>query len=122
MVGAVYLDNTALIFNNAVLLFDWELDADHVRQLVYGDNGPKLQGTLSGWKVKAKAYWAPNTIQKEQAFVRLFIGKDKDLSCLAGQVELTTLQKTDGICETELILQGVSLISLEGYRSEERSP
>ena len=110
LVGAVYQNNTAPLSDNIALLFDWILEAEHRKEYTYG---PELHGVLNDWHVKAEAYWAPETMPQGQYFVRLFIGKGKDLRCLAGQVELPTLQKTDGICESEIRLNGIGGVRCE---------
>jgi len=110
LVGAVYVDDAAPVSDNIALLFDWTLEVQHRKEYTYG---PELHGILNDWQVKAKAYWAPEQLPKGPAFVRLFIGKGKDLRCLAGQVELPTLQKTDGICESEIRLDGIGGVKCE---------
>ena len=110
LVGAVYVDDAAPLSDNIALLFDWILEAEHRKEYTYG---PELHGILNDWHVKAEAYWAPEQLPKGPAFVRLFIGKGKDLRCLAGQVELQTLQKTDGICESSIKLNGIGGIKCE---------
>jgi len=110
LVGAVYQNNTAPLSDNIALLFDWILEAEHRKEYTYG---PELHGVLNDWHVKAEAYWAPETMPQGQYFVRLFIGKGKDLRCLAGQVELPTLQKTDGIFESDINLNGIGGIKCE---------
>ena len=110
LVGAVYVDDAAPFSDNIALLFDWTLEVQHRKEYTYG---PELHGILDDWHVKAEAYWAPEQLPKGPAFVRLFIGKGKDLRCLAGQVELPTLQKTDGICESEIRLNGIGGVRCE---------
>ena len=110
LVGAVYQNNTAPLSDNIALLFDWILEAEHRKEYTYG---PELHGVINDWHVKTEAYWAPETMPQGQYFVRLFIGKGKDLRCLAGQVELPTLQKTDGICESSIKLNGIGGIKCE---------
>jgi len=110
LVGAVYVDDAAPLSDNIALLFDWTLEVQHRKEYTYG---PELHGILNDWHVKAEAYWAPETMPQGQYFVRLFIGKGKDLRCLAGQVELPTLQKTDGICESSIKLNGIGGIKCE---------
>ena len=110
LVGAVYVDDAAPVSDNIALLFDWTLEVQHRKEYTYG---PELHGILNDWHVKAEAYWAPETMPQGQYFVRLFIGKGKDLRCLAGQVELPTLQKTDGICESEISLNGIGGVKCE---------
>ena len=110
LVGAVYVDDAAPLSDNIALLFDWILEAEHRKEYTYG---PELHGILNDWHVKAEAYWAPEQLPKGPAFVRLFIGKGKDLRCLAGQVELPTLQKTDGICESSIQLNGIGGVRCE---------
>ena len=111
LVGAVYENDTASISDNVALIFDWTLEVERRKGLTYG---PELHAVSTGWGVKAGAYWAAEKIDKGQVFVRLFIGKDKDMRCLAGQVELPILQKTENIHETEIKLHGVGLIRQEG--------
>ena len=110
MVGAVYESDTAPVSENIALIFDWTLEVQHSKEFTYG---PELHAIPVGWDVKAEAYWAPEQLPKGPAFVRLFIGKGKDLRCLAGQVELPTLQKTDGICESEIRLDGIGGVKCE---------
>jgi hypothetical protein len=110
LVGAVYKNDTAPTTDNIALLFDWVLEVEHRKGLTYG---PELHAVSTGWSIKAEAYWAAEKIDKGQVFVRLFIGKDKDLRCLAGQVELPTLQKTDGICESSIKLNGTGGVKCE---------
>ena len=110
LVGAVYVDDAAPFSDNIALLFDWTLEVQHRKEYTYG---PELHGILNAWHVKAEASWAPETMPQGQYFVRLFIGKGKDLRCLAGQVELPTLQKTDGICESEIRLNGIGGVRCE---------
>ena len=110
LVGAVYEDDAAPLSDNIALLFDWILEAEHRKEYTYG---PELHGILNDWHVKANAYWAPEQVPKGPAFFRLFIGKGKDLRCLAGQVELPTLQKTDGICESSIKLNGTGGVKCE---------
>ena len=110
MVGAVYQNNTAPISDNIALILNWILEAEHRKEYTYG---PELHGVLNDWHVKTEAYWAPETMPQGQYFVRLFIGKGKDLRCLAGQVELPTLQKTDGIFESAINLNGMGGIKCE---------
>ncbi len=109
LVGAVYADNTAPVSENIALLLNWTLEVEHRKEYTYG---PELHGIPTDWHVSAEAYCAEN-LQQKQAFVRLFIGKGKDLRCLAGQVELPTLQKTDGICESEIRLNGIGGVKCE---------
>lgn len=110
LVGAVYEDDAAPLSDNITLLFDWVLDVEYRREYTYG---PELYVIPTGWSVKAEAYWAAEQVPKGKAFVRLFIGKGKDLRCLAGQVELPTLQKTDGICESSIKLNGTGGVKCE---------
>ena len=93
MIGAVYESDTAPLSDNIALLFDWVLEVEYRKEYTYG---PELYAIPTGWSVKAEAYWAPEQLPKGPAFVRLFIGKGKDLRCLAGQVELPALQKLMG--------------------------
>jgi len=110
LVGAVYEDDTVPVTNNVALLFDWSLDAEYREECTFG---PVWHEVLTSWHVKAKAYWAKENLTKKQAFVRLFIGKGDDIRCLAGQVELPTLQKTDGICESSIKLNGIGGVRCE---------
>ena len=110
MIGAVYESDTAPLSDNIALLFDWVLEVEHRKEYTYG---PELYAIPTGWSVEAEAYWASEELPKGPAFVRLFIGKGKDLRCLAGQVELPTLQKTDGICESSIKLNGIGGIKCE---------
>jgi len=110
LVGAVYEDDTVPVSNNVALIFDWSLDAEYREGCTFG---PVWHDVLTSWHVKAKAYWAPEQLPKGPTFVRLFIGKGKDLRCLAGQVELPTLQKTDGICESSIKLNGIGGVKCE---------
>ena len=113
LVGAVYENDTASISDNVALIFDWTLEVERRKGLTYGTYGPELHAVSTGWGVKAGAYWAAEKIDKGQVFVRLFIGKDKDMRCLGGQVELPTLQKTDGICESSIKLNGTGGVRCE---------
>lgn len=110
LVGAVYVDDAAPFSDNIALLFDWVLEAEHRKEYTYG---PELHGILNDWQVKAEAYWAPETMPQGQYFVRLFIGKGKDLRCLTGYVELPRLQKTDGIFESDINLNGTGGVKCE---------
>ena len=110
LVGAVYEDDAAPLSDNIALLFDWILEAEHRKEYTYG---PELYGILNDWHVTAKACWVVEKVPKGHAFVRLFIGKGKDLRCLAGQVELPTLQKTEGICESSIKLNGTGGVKCE---------
>ena len=110
IVGAVYENDTASLNDNIALLFNWVLKVEHRKEYTYG---PELHGIPVGWHVKAEAYWAPETMPQGQYFIRLFIGKGKDLRCLAGQVELPVLQNTDGICESEIGLNGIGGVRCE---------
>ena len=110
IIGAVYESETAPVSENVALLFDWTLEVQQRKEFTYG---PELYAIPTGWSVKAEAYWAPEQLPKGLAFVRLFIGKGKDLRCLAGQVELQTLQKTDGICESSIQLNGIGGVRCE---------
>jgi len=110
MVGAVYQNNTAPLSDNIALILNWTLEVEHRKEYTYG---PELHGILNDWHVTAEAYWAPETMPQGQYFVRLFIGKGKDLRCLAGQVELPTLQKTDEICESSIKLNGTGGVKCE---------
>jgi len=110
LVGAVYEDDTVPVSNNVALLFDWSLDAEYREECTFG---PVWHEVLTSWHVKAKAYWAPEQLPKGPAFIRLFIGKGDDIHCLAGQVELPALQKTDGICESSIKLNGIGGVKCE---------
>ena len=110
LVGAVYENDTAPLSDNVVLLFDWKLEVEHRKGFTYG---PELHGVLTGWHVTAQAYWTAESVPEGPAFIRLFIGKGDDIRCLAGQVELPTLQKTDGICESSIKLNGIGGIKCE---------
>lgn len=110
IVGAVYENDTASLNDNIALLFNWILEVEHRKEYTYG---PELHGIPVGWHVKAEAYWAPEAMPQGQYFVRLFIGKGDDMRCLAGQVELPTLQKTDGICESSIKLNGIGGVRCE---------
>ncbi|NSW93025.1 MAG: hypothetical protein HPY74_20690 [Firmicutes bacterium] len=111
MIGAVYIDSAAPVPDNVALLFNWTLEVEHRKAYTYG---PELHGVPTDWYVKSEAYWATEKIQKGQFFVRLFIGKGKDVRCLAGNVEALALQKTDGINESAIRLNGIGLLSQEG--------
>ena len=111
LVGAVYEDDAAPLSDNIALILNWTLEVERRKGLTYG---PELHAVSTGWSIKAEAYWAAEKIDKGQVFVRLFIGKDKDMRCLGGQVELPILQKTENIHETEIKLHGVGLIRQEG--------
>lgn len=115
LVGAVYEDDTVPVTNNIALIFDWSLDAEYREECTFG---PVWHEVLTSWHVKAEAYWAPETMPQGQYFVRLFIGKDEDRRCLAGQVEIPALQKTDGIYEVEINLRGIGPIRLEGLHEK----
>ncbi len=110
IIGAVYESETAPVSENVALLFDWTLEVQQRKEFTYG---PELHGIPTDWQVKAEAYWAPETMPQGQYFVRLFIGKGEDLRCLAGQIELPALQKTDGICESSIKLNGIGGIKCE---------
>lgn len=111
LVGAVYRDDAAPISDNVALLFDWTLDVEHSKEYTYG---PELHGIPGDWYVKAEAYQAAEEMQAGQYFVRLFIGKGNDVRCLAGDVEIPALQKTDGIYESATKINGIGLLSQEG--------
>lgn len=110
IVGAVYADEAAPVSENIALLFDWTLEVQQRKEFTYG---PELHGIPTGWHVAVQAYWTEKDLQQDKAFIRLFIGKGKDNRCLAGQVELPTLQKTDGICESEIRLNGIGGVKCE---------
>ena len=109
LVGAVYEDEAAPLSDNIALLFDWVLEVEHRKEYTYG---PELHAVSTGWSVKAEAYWAAEQVPKGKAFVRLFIGKGEDLRCLAGEIELPALEKTDGIEETTIKLNGTGGVIL----------
>ena len=110
LVGAVYEDDAAPLSDNIALILNWTLEVEHRKEYTYG---PELHGIPTGWHVAVQAYWAEKDLQQDKAFVRLFFGKGKDLRCLAGQVELPTLQKTDGICESSIKLNGTGGVKCE---------
>ena len=110
LVGAVYEEDTVPVTNNIALIFDWSLDAEYREECTFG---PVWHEVLTSWHVKAEAYWVPESMPKGHAFVRLFIGKGDDIRCLAGRVELPTLQKTDGICESSIKLNGIGGVRCE---------
>jgi len=111
LVGAVYEDEAAPVSENIALLFDWTLEVQQRKEFTYG---PELHGIPTGWYVTVQAYWTEKDLQHNKAFIRLFIGKGEDKRCLAGQVELPVLKKTDGINVSEIRLEGVSLLEQEG--------
>ena len=110
LVGAVYEDDAAPLSDNIALLFDWTLEVQHRKEYTYG---PELHGILNDWHVTAKACWVVEKVPKGHAFVRLFIGKGKDLRCLAGQVKLSAIKKTNGINEMEIRLEGIGKLIQE---------
>jgi len=110
LVGAVYEDDAAPLSDNIALILNWTLEVEHRKEYTYG---PELHGIPTGWHVAVQAYWVEKDLQQDKAFVRLFLGKGKDLRCLAGQVELPTLQKTDGICESSIKLNGTGGVKCE---------
>ena len=110
LIGAVYESETAPVSENIALLFDWTLEVQHRKEYTYG---PEIHGVPTGWHVKAESYWTSKNIPQGRYFVRLFIGKGKDLRCLTGQVELPTSQKTDGICESSIQLNGIGGVRCE---------
>ncbi len=110
MVGAVYESDTAPISDNIALLFDWTFDVDIKKEITFGASGPELHGIPTDWHVTAEAYWAAKKIPKGQAFVRLFIGKGKDMRYLTGQVELPAMKQTNEIEESAITLEGVGLL------------
>ncbi len=111
MVGAVYESETAPISENIALLFDWTLEVQQRKEFTYG---PHMHMINEGWHVTARAYWAAKALPKGQAYVRLFIGKGEDRSCLAGQIELPAMKHTDAINETEIRMEGIGPIKQEG--------
>lgn len=112
LTGAVYESNTAPVTSNIALLLDWELDVEHSREYVFGG---KLHGIPAGWHVKAGAYWAGRRVEACKVFVRLFIGKEKDMRCLAGWADLPGLQATPGIRERVIRLDGIGALQ---YKTE----
>ena len=111
IVGAAYESDAAPISDNIALLFDWILEVEHRKEYTYG---PELHGILNDWHIKAEAYWAPEQVPKGKAFVRLFIGKGKDLRCLAGNVELPALKMAEEITEMKITLEGIGQLTQEG--------
>lgn len=111
MVGAVYESDAAPLSDNIALLFDWVLEVQHRKESTYG---PEIHSVLTGWHVKAESYWASKNIPQEQYFVRLFIGKGKDLRCLAGNVELQALKKAEEITEMKITFEGIGQLIQEG--------
>jgi len=111
IVGAVYESETAPVSDNVALLFDWTLDVQHKKEYTYG---PELHAIPTSWHVKAESYWASKKVPQGQYFVRLFIGKGDDMRCLAGQVELLALKKTENICKVKNQFEGVGLLRQEG--------
>jgi len=111
MVGAVYESDAAPVSENIALLFNWTLEVQQRKEFTYG---PQLHVIPEGWHVKAKSYWAAKALPKGQAYVRLFIGKGNDRRCLAGQVELPAMKRTDAINETEIRMEGIGPIKQEG--------
>ena len=108
MVGQYIKITAGPISDNIALILNWTLEVEHRKGFTYG---PELHAVSTGWNVKAEAYWAREQVPKGKAFIRLFIGKGEDIRCLAGQVELPTLQKTDGICESSIKLIGIGGIN-----------
>ena len=111
IVGAAYESDAAPISDNIALLFDWILEVEHRKEYTYG---PELHGILNDWHIKAEAYWAPEQVPKGKAFVRLFIGKGKDLRCLAGNVELPALKMAEEITEMKITFEGIGQLTQEG--------
>ena len=111
LVGAVYADAAASMYDNIALLFDWTLDVDHDMGHTYG---PELHGVPSGWMVTAEAYWAGEGFTGGEGFVRLFIGRGDDPRCLAGLVRIPAIVKMNGICETAVRLDGIGPVTQEG--------
>jgi hypothetical protein len=111
LVGAVYEDEAAPVSENIALLFDWMLEAQHRKEFTYG---PDLHAIPNNWYVKAEAYWAPETMTQGQYFIRLFIGKGDGMRCLAGQVELLALKKTENICKVKNQFEGIGQLIQEG--------
>lgn len=111
IVGAVYESDAAPISENVALLFDWVLEVQHRKEYTYG---PEIHGVLTGWHVKAESYWASKNIPQGRYFVRLFIGKGDDMRCLAGQVELLALKKTENICKVKNQFEGIGQLIQEG--------
>ena len=110
LIGAVYESDAAPVSENIALLFDWILEVQHRKEYTYG---PEIHGVLTGWHVKAESYWVSKNIQQGRYFVRLFIGKGEDRRCLAGQVELPAIKRTDAINETEIRMEGIGPIVQE---------
>lgn len=111
MVGAVYENETAPVSENIALLFDWTLEVQQRKEFTYG---PEIHGVLTGWYVKAESYWASNNIPQGRYFVRLFIGKGKDLRYLAGNVELQALKMVEEITEMKINFEGIGQLIQEG--------
>jgi len=111
MIGAVYESETAPVSENIALLFDWTLEVQHRKEFTYG---PELHGIPTGWYVKAEAYWVPETMTQGQYFVRLFIGKGKDLRCLAGNVDFPALKMAEEITEMKITFEGIGQLIQEG--------
>jgi len=110
LVGAVYKNEAAPVSDNIALLFDWTLEVQQRKEFTYG---PEMHMIPEGWHVKVKAYWVAKALSKSQAYVRLFIGKGEDRRCLAGQVELPAIKRTDAINETEIRMEGIGPIVQE---------
>ena len=111
LIGAVYESETAPVSENIALLFDWTLEVQQRKEFTYG---PELHGIPTGWHVKAGSYWASKNIPQGRYFVRLFIGKGKDLRCLAGNVELPALKMAEEITEMKITFEGIGPITQEG--------
>jgi len=111
MIGAVYESETAPVSENIALLFDWVLEVQHRKEYTYG---PEIHGVPTGWYVKAESYCASKNMLQGQYFVRLFIGKGKDLRCLAGNVELPALEMAEEITEMKITFEGIGQLIQEG--------
>lgn len=111
LIGAVYESETAPVSENIALLFDWTLEVQQRKEYTYG---PEIYGVITGWYVKAESYWASKNISQGRYFVRLFIGKGKDLRCLAGNVELPALKMVEEITEMKIDFEGIGQLIQEG--------
>jgi len=111
IIGAVYKSKTAPIPDNIALIFDWTLEVQHRKEYTYG---PEIHGVPTGWYAKAESYWASETIPQGQYFVRLFIGKGKDLRCLAGNVDFPALKMAEEITEMKITFEGIGQLIQEG--------
>jgi len=111
MVGAVYESETAPVSENIALLFDWTLEVQQRKEFTYG---PELHAIPNSWYIKASAYWTAKKLSEGKAYVRLFIGKGKDLRCLAGNVELPALKMAEEITEMKITFEGIGQLIQEG--------